>query len=424
MDEKKTMLKKPPITTIMLSCLFASATFSASSYEEDPEVLLAAQTPISKTAKTKHKGWLANLNDIPSEEEIKKISEHVDEVMQHETNKKCTSVNPRLRKMIFLHFALYQYMTNHRSIYLHEENIYHWAHVFGMLLKESSGDTTSITSMTGRSYTTYQAQSDLDRWGNIAKLSKHGKIPLNYQTNFGLTQLSIDRLYVALKLAQNPAYFKGREKPKLNTAIAVRRLIWFYQDFAQGRLIPEHDRIRHHEKDKPEYSTRLTHGTNMAILLCGTKYMFSEGYHEQEGDAAALHEAMRSIAYCKLGSSKKGYGTNEIDGKCFAKWVTLCPMLNFDIAMLTPLRYFATRNAAPVCEGTFKRLLTKKPVEHTPTKHKKMLLKNTSKHEAKKIEHHQDTTFISQAKKFAENLKHVFFSLLPKANPDTHATRH
>jgi len=380
-------------TAMMLSCFVVPTAFSASHHEEKPQLSLVDHIPLSKAISPKKKGWLADLSDIPSEEDIERISKHVDEIMQHETNKKCASINPRLRKMIFLHFALYQYMTNKRSIYLNDKNVYHWAHVFGMLLKESSGDTTSITSMTGRSYSTYEAKSDLERWGKIAKLSKHGKIPLNYQTNFGLTQLSIDRLFVALQLARDPAYFKGR-KLELNTAIAVRRLIWFYQDFAQGRLIQDHDRIHHHEHDNPEYSIRLTLGAQKALLVCGTKYMFSEGYHEKDRGEAELTDAMKSIAYCKLGSSTTGYGRNEINGKCFAEWVTLCPMLNFDIAMLTPLRYFATRNASPVCEGTFKSLLNKKPVDHKKTSSKKI------NHQPKMVKHHQNITFGSRAKKW------------------------
>lgn len=302
--------------------------------------------------------WRADLSDLPSQEDIEKLSAHVDEVMLHEKDKRCLSINPRLRKMIFLHFSIYQYMTNKRFVYLNEGNTYNWAHVFGMLLKESGGDPTNITDMTGRSYTTNEAKSDLERWNKIQSLSKEGDIPLNVQTNFGLTQLSVDRLFVALKLALDPAYLTPRKKANLNTAVAVRRLIWFYQDFAQGRITQAHDRIAQTEQDNPEYSKRFAFGVHMALLLCGTNYMFDEGYNKKEKGSEDLADAMSSIAYCKLGSTKEGYGINTSHEKCFAQWVTLCPMLNFDIAMLTPLKYFATREASPVCEGTFRELLT------------------------------------------------------------------
>ena len=350
---------------------------------------------------SKNRDWLADLKGLPSREEIEVLSAQVDKIMAEEKNKKCTSINPRLRKMIFLHFLVYQHMVNQRGIYLDEEKAHHWAHVFAMLLKESSGDTTNVTSMTGRSYSTYQAKSDLKRWRKIAKLTRDGKIPLNYQTNFGLTQLSVDRLFVALRLAQNPAYLQGQKTKDLNTAIAVRRLIWFYQDFAQGRLTQAHDRIHHHEQGNPEYSARFSFGASMALLLCGTHYMFYEGYHEKAIGAGDLTGAMTSIAYCKLGNDKKGYGNNEVSEKCFAAWVTLCPTLNFDIALLTPLKYFATRNAAPVCEDTFKALLKKKPVAHKKTPSKKVNL------EPKQVTHHQETKFGHKARQLLNSVSNL-----------------
>ncbi|MDF1646668.1 MAG: hypothetical protein P1U61_06800 [Legionellaceae bacterium] len=367
-------------------------TFSASD-DQNKHPAPDSKSHASKAETSEDKGWLPNLTGLPTIGEIEKLSQHVDEVMKQDKDKTCRAINPRLRKMIFLHFAIYQHMVNQRSIYLNDEKIHHWAHVFAMLLKESSGDTTNMTSMTGHSYSTYQAKSDLSRWRKIAKLSKNGDIPLNYQTNFGLTQLSIDRLFVALKLALDPAYLEGTKITKLNTAIAIRRLIWFYQDFAQGRLTQSHDRIHHHEQGNPEYSTRFAFGISTALLLCGTHYMFYEGYHEKTSGVTNLADAMGSIAYCKLGNSKDGYGLNEANKKCFAQWVTLCPTLNFDIAMLTPLKYFATRDASPVCEATFKALRTQKPVEH------KKISTPKKQHKPQKITHHQHTTLGSRVKK-------------------------
>lgn len=319
----------------------------------------------------KNEGWLADLTGLPNIDQIERLSLYIDNIMKREKDKRCAAVNPRLRKMIFLHFMVYQHMVNKRSVYLTKKNAHHWAHVFGMLLKESSGDPTNITSMSGRSYTTYDAKSDLDRWRKIAKLSKNGSIPLNYQTNFGLTQLSVDRLFVALQLARAPAHLIGEQSQELNTAIAVRRLIWFYQDFAQGRLTQAHDRIHHHETGNPEYSARFAFGASMALLLCGTNYMFYEGYHGKASDTAELTQAISSIAYCKIGDDTKGYGKNESNEKCFAEWVTLCPNLNFDIAMITPLKYFATRHEPPVCEDTFNLLRFDEPISHPKVSEKK-----------------------------------------------------
>ncbi len=378
---------KLPVKIIILSCCFMPfALLALEPHASKASSSLADHIPSTKSTNPKDKGWLANLKGLPTREEIEELSKHVDDVMKLEKNKACTSINPRLRKMIFLHFATYQHLVNARGVYLTEKNIHHWAHVFGMLLKESSGDPTSVTAMSGRTFTNYQAKSDLDRWRKIVAISKKGNIPFNKQTNFGLTQLSVDRLFVALQLAQTPAFLpEGLDKDDLDTAVAIRRLIWFYQDFAQGRLTQEHDRIHYHERGNPEYSTRFAFGTSMALLLCGTHYMYYEGFHEKATGMADLADAMSSIAYCHLGNSHDGYGMTKVNAMCFAKWVTLCPTLNFDIAMLTPPEYFATRNAAPVCEGTFKALLTKKPVaveKASPNKHRK---------EPAKTAHHQDT---------------------------------
>ncbi len=346
---------------IIFGLFLNNMSFSAEKHGEEKALpSLADHISLSKDEDSQDNGWLADLSGVPSREEMEEFSKHIDKVMRHEKDEKCNAINPRLRKMIFLHFMFYQHMANKRSVYLDDENLHHWAHVFGMLLKESSGDTTNVTSMTGRSYSTYETKSDLSRWRKIAKLTQNSPIPLNYQTNFGLTQLSVDRLFVALKFAITPAYLEGR-KTHLNTAIAIRRLIWFYQDFAQGRLSQDYDRIHYNERGNPEYSSRFVFGASKALLFCGTSYMFYEGYHEKAEGAADLTNAMMSIAYCQLGNTKSGYGRSEMDEKCFAEWVTLCPNLNFDIAMLTPLKYFATRNAAPVCEGTFKALLKKGP---------------------------------------------------------------
>ena len=335
---------------LLIICIIISAGFSKIQFFEKPA---------DKNAKTAE--WRADLSGVPSRETIEKLSKNVDTIIKNDQDKVCMAINPRLRKMIFLHFAIYQYMTNQRNIYLNETNINRWAHVFAMLLKESSGDTTNITSMSGKTYTTYQPKSTLQRWRILGSLAKLKELRVDNQTNFGLTQLSVDRLFVTLKLALDPAILKGKESDKINTAIAVRRLIWFYQDFAQGRLTQNSERIRESEKGNPEHFTRFAFGTSMALLLCGSNYMFYEGYYKKSNGAADLADAMSSIAYCTVGSSKRGYGYTANDIKCFAKWATLCPMLNFDIAMLTPLQYFATRNATPVCTGAFKALLIKKP---------------------------------------------------------------
>ena len=369
-------MHKLPISVIIIIILVIAKGLFTYYADKKIQTSIAQRIDVSKTHGKRQGGWLADLSVLPSREKIEQLSAHVDEVMQRDKNPKCTAINPRLRKMIFLHFVTYQYMANRKNLYIPKKAIKHWAHVFGILLKESSGDTTNVTSMKGKTFTTYQAKSDLSRWRNIFNLGEKSNIPMNSQTNFGLTQLSADRLFIALDLAKKPVYLRGRNI-KINTAIAIRRLLWFYQDFAQGRLVQAQDRIHSSESGSPEYASRLQAGTSMALLLCGTNYMFQEGYNEKLEGQTDLNQAMASIAYCRIGDNKIGFGKTDANKKCFANWVTLCPTLNYDIALLTPHSYFATRKAAPVCEETFAALRIEKG------KKKKVVRKKTTVKEEK-----------------------------------------
>jgi len=318
--------------------------------------------------------WLPNLRGLPDLAEIDDLDEMVVDVMQQETESRCNAINPRLRMLFFEHFVVYQKMANEQNIYLSKKTAQQWAKVMAMTLKESFGDSTNITDFRGHSYVTYGGISNLNRWKTILSLSAKTRIQLNFQTNFGLTQTSADRLFVAFKLAEdqkyNTSYLEGLDgaatphKIPLNAAIAIRRLIWMYQDFAQGRVVQSDNRVHQRELNDPEKFAQQQAGLDAAIRYCGTQYMFAEGKEDPE----KLKEAMNSIAYCKLGNAQRGYGMTEIDDKCFAQLVTLCPALNIDIAILTPLSYFATRNEEPVCEATFNRLLVEKPKAQT-TKH-------------------------------------------------------
>ena len=318
-------------------------------------------------------GWLPNLTGLPDKDEIDFLTKHVVQVMNDDKDRKCTSIHPHLRMMVFQHFVIYQQMANKQHIYFDKSMAHKWAHVLAIILKESSGDSTNITDMKGNSISTYGVKTNLQYWNQILTLSRKSRIPLNNQTNFGLTQTSADRLFNAFHLTQIQKYhisfLEGKQsslRPKkggLNTAIIIRRLIWLYQDVAQGRISQADNRIHQHEINQPEFYERYRNGLKMAILYCGTRFMFSDEDDSKIWDKenSKLEKVMASIAYCKLGNSKAGYGMNENNEMCFAKWVTLCPAVNIDIAALTPLKYFATRNATPLCESTFNRLLNQKP---------------------------------------------------------------
>lgn len=311
-------------------------------------------------------GWLPDITGLPTIDELEDMEDDLEQLVNEEKDLDCRAIHPKLRKLFFEHFMVYQKMANAQDLYLNKNTAIHWAHIMALTLKESDGDSTNITDFEGHTYSPSKSIiSNLDRWRRILTLSSDTRIKLNFQTNFGLTQISADRVFVDLKLAkdqsQDTNYLEGLEgadtqdKTPMNTAIAARRLIWLYQDFAQGRIRQEDDRIHLRDSQKPENLERLDNGIEAAIRYCGTKYLFAEW----ETDKEKLKEAMASIAYCKLGHAKAAY--RDVDELCFAKIVTLCPALNIDIATLTPLSYFATRDTSPVCESTFMRLLTKKP---------------------------------------------------------------
>lgn len=364
------MIKKYIKILILLSLtpLIASAAYL------DALPSFADYLHLSRSKDPAEHGWLPEVTGLPNKDQVAHLNQRMLNVISKDTDKKCTSIDVHLRMMIFQHFLIYQHMVNTQNVYFDDKTAHQWAHVLAMILKESSGDSTNITDMSGHSVSTDNSKTNLQQWRAIFNLTKQSHVELNDQTNFGLTQMSTDRLFDAFCLTKDQkydtAFLEGREgastpgKVVLNTAIAIRRLIWFYQEFAQGRIVESEGRLRQQDISNPKFSARYKKGLDMAILYCGTGFMFRGGaLTDGAKKTSKLRNAMASIAYCKLGNPQEGYGTEEVDEKCFAEWVTLCPALNIDIATLTPLRYFATRNEKPVCEDTFKQLINKKPGE-------------------------------------------------------------
>lgn len=360
------------ITYIRAMVLIIFATFVTSAeqnFEENAPPSLADHLHLTRSKDPVDRGWLADLIGLPNKDQVNVLTRQVAELMLEDKDTKCKSINWQLRMIIFQHFAIYQQMANAQHVYFDKKIAHQWAHILGMILKESSGDTTNITDFRGHSISTYMPKTDLQHWRQILNLSGKTAVQLNFQTNFGLTQTSTDRLFIIFKLLKDQAYdtaflegLEGADTPRkigLNTAIAIRRLIWFYQDFAQGRILQSNPRIHQPDINNPALSARWNMGLKMALMYCGTSFMFKEG----QQNMTELEKAMASIAYCKLGNSQAGYGVSEAEEKCFAEWVTLCPALNIDIAMLTPLIYFHTRFEPPVCEDTFNQLIIQKPDE-------------------------------------------------------------
>lgn len=363
---------KPFIKAVMLSFLVSLIAHADPNFDQTAPPSFADTLKLSRSKDHKDKGWLPELTGLPDKYQVAVLAARMIEIMNQEADPLCNAINLHLRMIVFQHFLIYQHMLNIQHIYFEEKTAYQWAHILAMILKESSGDSTNITDMQGATISTNDTKTNLEQWKKILALTANSRIQLTEQTNFGLTQLSPDRLLDAFHLAKsqryNTAFLEGKEglstpgKKKLNTAIAIRRIIWFYQGFAQGRIAQSEDRIPQQDIDNPEFSERYNTGISLAILYCGTRFLFrGEYFEENENENSELKNAMASIAYCKLGNSQTGYGVSEMDERCFAEWVTLCPALNIDIATLTPLSYFQTRGANPICESTFKRLIKPKP---------------------------------------------------------------
>lgn len=322
----------------------------------------------SKENQSVDSNWLPDIIGMPNEDEVETLTRHVAEVMTEEQDKECNAIDYNLRMLIFQNFVIYQHMANAQNYYFKDKMVEKYAHILAMILKESSGDPTNITDMTGLSTSTSKPETNLQRWKKLLKTTIETGIELNSQTNFGLTQLSADRLFVAFKLAHGEDHSKdfleGKygdatpEKVDLDTSIAIRRLIWFYQGFAQGRLTQKDEPIPEEDIFKPEFIERYQTGLKMTLLYCGTQFLFNpENQYIWANEYPKYERAIASMAYCKLGNAQSGYGQQKIDELCFAEWVTLCPALNMNIALLTPLAYFQTRDSKPVCTGTLNRLL-------------------------------------------------------------------
>ncbi len=352
---------------LILALLASWVAYTPAYFDDYAPPSFADNIHLSRSKDPVDRGWLPQLTGLPDKDQVDLLTPHIVDLIMKDKDGKCASISLHLRTMMFQHFVIYQQMVNAQHVYFDEQIAHQWAHILAMTLKESSGDSTNITDMRGHSISTYGSKANLRHWKQILNLTMQSRIQLNYQTNFGLTQTSADRLTDAFRLTKDQRYdtvfLENREsastqgKSRLNTAIAIRRLIWFYQDFAQGRIFESEGRIHQEDINKPEFSERYKTGLKMALLYCGTPLMFRGKSPEEP---SKLENAMASIAYCNLGNKQTGYGVNEVDEKCFAEWVTLCPALNIDIATLTPLSYFATRGEDPICEDTFKRLIKKR----------------------------------------------------------------
>jgi hypothetical protein len=232
-----------------------------------------------------------------------------------------------LRNLFFEHF---RYYVDHSTSEVGEKEVARFAKVLGMAPRESSGATVAITDMRGTGGATSLRQffkndnpgvaapksltSSLESLNKLFAITaetrkvngvlRSSTLRWDEETNFGLLQMSANRLYID---------FGGRQDDIARDSIREMRTLY---------------------ASEPEE----------VIARCGTALMFNDSPVEIRG-------AFDELMTCEPGwKSKKSI-------QCFGQWATLCPNYNVTLALVAPPAYFATRHAAPLCTKTFTRIL-------------------------------------------------------------------
>ncbi len=217
-----------------------------------------------------------------------------------------------LRRLFFEHF---RYYADHSKTGFGETEIARFAKVLGMAPHESGGASAAVTDMRYRgSNESLRHFYNTDNPGRAAPQALYSSmntldvllamktIKWNSQTNFGLLQMSADRLYSAGGAG----------------------------DIAQGMVT--------------NLKTLYLSHPDEVIDRCGTGLMYKDS-------AADIRAAFDGIQNCDV-----GYTTKE-QVQCFGRWATLCPNYNVTLALIAPPAYFSTRRAAPLCAKTFRKIL-------------------------------------------------------------------
>lgn len=181
--------------------------------------------------------------------------------------------------------------------------------LMAMMVKESSGNTCSVSDMKGRG--SYQSYSRFFKKNNSkGVLSRSHKVDLNLcrelmnlseikidkQTNFGLAQISADRYVMDSR--------GGDELRGFFSFVAKRT-------------------------------------SDEILMYCQSKQLFSDSSDD-------LKKHFETKKNCTPGIR------NSDEIKCIGNWLTHCPTLNLEIALAQPMSYFETKSARPICHDLFK----------------------------------------------------------------------
>jgi hypothetical protein len=182
--------------------------------------------------------------------------------------------------------------------------------MLGMMIKESSANPAAVSDMKGNgssnSYKSFfranasKGVMSSPHYANttlLEKLINQKGVTINHQTNFGLGQLSADRLDMS-KWGGSYLSQKAKDIKKMSA--------------------------------------------NTFLKWCGTTSMYNDSKSTLE------NYFNRHIKNCSM-SSKTESGI-----KCFARTINLCPRMTVELALRQPMRYFETRYAKPICSELFK----------------------------------------------------------------------
>ena len=181
--------------------------------------------------------------------------------------------------------------------------------LMGMMVKESSANPAAVADMKGKgsskSYRTFfkvnksSGVMSFPHYANtnlLDELINQKDVIIDKQTNFGLAQLSADRL-----------------------------------DISRWGGLYLSSKIKDIKKMSPE----------TFLSWCATSSMYNDS-------KSTLKEYfIKNIKNCSM-SSKTKTGI-----KCFARTINLCPRMTVELALQQPMRYFETKRASPLCQELF-----------------------------------------------------------------------
>ena len=246
-----------------------------------------------------------------------------------------------LRDLFFEHFRFY---VDHSKRKITDVEIARFSKVLGMAPYESSGASAAVTDMKRRgsreTLVYFRADNPRNEPGDVPgmhssiesldKLMGLKNVKFDKQTNFGLLQMSADRL------ATNHNGFGALARKMITDMRALY--------------------VTHPEE---------------VIDRCGTRHMFRDEDHE-------IRKAFDEIQSCQVGYNEK----DEV--QCFGRWAALCPNYNITLALVATPRYFATKHKAPLCVKTFRRMLRGAQAARDVSTPKIRVKKSTKKKSTKK----------------------------------------